>query len=418
MKCLRINQSLPEKFDVRIFGNSVNGACRYRLDQINRADGSSIIRYKISETCKNAEIHIKYSGEHLGYSPFIIKSSIYPETCNCPQYTTNKWLLKSKCPLEEQQIKEDMIPFRVINFTNIRPKILEKYNNPGSVSLCNYVIKQNEIYRKCNGQYTGFKMFMDAILVSLVKIMRVPDMEFFINLGDFPLVKKGGQSRTTGPVPIFSWCGSDDSFDIVLPTYDITESTLENMGRVTLDMLSVQKLSRKWNEKINKGFWRGRDSRRERLDLIDLSRKFPDLLNASLTNFFFFRDEENKYGPKEAHISFFDFFDYKYQINIDGTVAAYRFPYLLAGNSVVFKQESIYYEHFYKKLIPSYHYIPLKKDLTNIVDKLVWAKLNDDKTLQIMKNANKFVNENLLPLNIYCYHALLFKVRTRMEYSE
>ena len=41
---------------------------------------------------------------------------------------------------------------------------------------------------------------------------------------------------------------------------------------------------------------------------------------------------------------------YKYQISIDGTVAAYRLPYLLAGDSVVLKQESPYYEYFYKEV--------------------------------------------------------------------
>jgi hypothetical protein len=236
------------------------------------------------------------------------------------------------------------------------------------------------------------------------------DTEFFINLGDWPLVKKGGHARTTGPLPMFSWCGSEDTFDMVLPTYDITESTLENMGRVMLDMLFVQKVKTAWNDKQEKGFWRGRDSRRERLDLIDIARKHPDLFNASLTNFFFFRDEEETYGPKVQHISFLDFFEYKYQINIDGTVAAYRFPYLLAGGSTVFKQDSTHYEHFYKKLQPNVHYIPVKRDLSDLVEKIQWAKQNDVKAKMIMLNGRRFAQENLLPLDIFCYHALLFKV--------
>lgn len=80
--------------------------------------------------------------------------------------------------------------------------------------------------------------------------------------------------------------------------------------RVTLDMLSVQSSPDvRWEDKQEKAFWRGRDSRRERLNLVSLSRKYPDLINASLTNFFFFRDEEHAYGPKEDHVSFFKFFD-------------------------------------------------------------------------------------------------------------
>ena len=75
-------------------------------------------------------------------------------------------------------------------------------------------------------------------------------------------------------------------------------------------MLSVQgNIDNKWESKINKAFWRGRDSNHERLKLIELSRQYPDLINASLTNFFFFKDKENVYGPSEKRISFFKFFD-------------------------------------------------------------------------------------------------------------
>ena len=74
-------------------------------------------------------------------------------------------------------------------------------------------------------------------------------------------------------------------------------------------MMSVQaNTGPKWSNKTTKAFWRGRDSRRERLDLVKLSRRQPELIDAALTNFFFFRDEEKEYGPKVKHVSFFDFF--------------------------------------------------------------------------------------------------------------
>lgn len=58
--------------------------------------------------------------------------------------------------------------------------------------------------------------------------VRLPDVEFFVNLGDWPLEK----GRTSEKLhPIFSWCGSNDTRDIVMPTYDLTESILETMGR-------------------------------------------------------------------------------------------------------------------------------------------------------------------------------------------
>ena len=60
-------------------------------------------------------------------------------------------------------------------------------------------------------------------------------------------------------------------------------------------------------------------------------------------------------------------------------MAAYRFPYLLVGDAVVFKQDSPYYEHFYKDLTPGVHYIEFKRDLSDLEEKLRWAKKNDDK---------------------------------------
>ena len=62
-------------------------------------------------------------------------------------------------------------------------------------------------------------MFIQTIL---------PDLEFIVNLGDWPLEFK---KPSEGPLPIFSWCGSDETRDIVMPTYDLVKSTLETMNR-------------------------------------------------------------------------------------------------------------------------------------------------------------------------------------------
>lgn len=65
-------------------------------------------------------------------------------------------------------------------------------------------------------------------LLSCVQV-RLPDVEFFVNLGDWPLEKRKPSDNDLHP--IFSWCGSNNTRDIVMPTYDLTESVLETMGR-------------------------------------------------------------------------------------------------------------------------------------------------------------------------------------------
>lgn len=80
--------------------------------------------------------------------------------------------------------------------------------------------------------------------------------------------------------------------------------------RVTLDILSVQgNVEDVWESRKPQVFWRGRDSNKYRLKLIDIARQHPDLFNVSLTNFFFYRELQDKYGPKSEHVSFFKFMD-------------------------------------------------------------------------------------------------------------
>ncbi|XP_066956156.1 protein O-glucosyltransferase 2-like [Macrobrachium rosenbergii] len=403
----RINKSVGNAFKVQVEGETTAGTfCRVWTQVLDRYDGSYIARYRTYQTCRGTSIHVLYNNQQVADSPYKIEDPIYAEDCYCPVGDVETWRELAGCASSYPQIEQDLKPFVKVDFDPILKDAQQRFSHAGSRSFCNYVIKDNNVYRRCYGQHVGFNMFMDNILHSLVRKMVLPDIEFIINLGDWPLV----DPKVEPLIPIFSWCGSEDTADIVMPTYDITEATLEMMGRVTLDLLSVQSNNDvSWKKKKPQAFWRGRDSRRERLNLIDIAREHKDLFNASLTNFFFFKDEEQKYGPKEKHVSFFKFFDYKYQLNIDGTVAAYRFPYLLGGTSVVLKQESPYYEFFYHDLEPYVHYIPFKRDLSDLVDKIKWAIKNDDKAQEIGRNGRKYMQENLMPKDIYCYHAALFE---------
>ena len=73
-------------------------------------------------------------------------------------------------------------------------------------------------------------------------------------------------------------------------------------------MLSVQaNTGPHWSNKSEIAFWRGRDSRQERLDLVRMSLRHPDKIDARLTRMFFFKHSPDL-GDLVEHISFFDFF--------------------------------------------------------------------------------------------------------------
>ena len=103
-------------------------------------------------------------------------------------------------------------------------------------------------------------------------------------------------------------------------------------------------------------------------------------------------------------------FQYRYVLNMDGTVAAYRFPFLLAGDSLIMKQNSSFYEHFYAALQPYVHYIPLNRNLSDLVEKITWARQNPSHVREIIANTKQFVLDHLQPQHIFCYHALALKV--------
>lgn len=424
----------PDNGFIRVNIDGLNeNTCRAWAQAIDRYDGSFLVRYRLYNSCsKGLRITITTAKGHpVAQSPYLIERPVRYDGCDCA-ITAKEFLSTYQCPKPSKTLRDSLKPWQrhSVNFTWVVDEVKSRFGKyPGAYSLCHYVIKQNRIYRNCYGQHVGFKMFSDAILLSLTRKVTLPDMEFFINLGDWPLEK-----RQESPIPILSWCGSEETYDIILPTYDVTESTLEALGRQSLDMQSVQGMAKPtWKEKISKAFWRGRDSRQERLDLVEMSRSHPDLIDAGLTNFFFFRDQIDRYGPKVPHVSFGDFFKYKvsrelflskfasitsdfyllqYQVNIDGTVAAYRFPYLLASNSLVLKQDSDYYEWFYHELQPWVHYVPVKRDLSDLIEKINWAKANDQKAFEIVKNAQDFARKHLQPLEIFCSH-----VRTLLGYS-
>ncbi|CAL1538654.1 unnamed protein product [Lymnaea stagnalis] len=385
-----------------------NGApLRVWTQVLDRHDGSYIARYRLYNTASDLQINVQYNGKHIASSPYRLRGNVYHETCDCPHQSAEEWAQAVGCPATYPQIQQDLQHFRSVDMTKVAKEAVERFNQRGQHSLCHYKVIANKVSRKCYGDHVGFKMFGDAILLSLSRKMFLPDFEFFLNLGDWPLEDRRPDQN---PLPIFSWCGSEGTRDIVLPTYDITEATLEMMGRISLDMFSTQaNTGPKWPNKTAVAFWRGRDSRQERLHLVELSLKNPGMIDARLTNMFFFPKDEKKYGELVKHISFFDFFKYKYQLNIDGTVAAYRFPYLLAGDSAIFKQESEYYEHFYKELEPNIHYIPLKHDLSDVLEKLKWAKDHDEEVQQIAQNGQQYARENLNPDDILCYHVRAFQ---------
>jgi len=117
--------------------------------------------------------------------------------------------------------------------------------------------------------------------------------------------------------------------------------TYEKSHRVTTDITYVQQHTgdKKWKDKIPKALFRGRDSNEGRLKLAEWNKTEP-LLDAGITSYNFRPINETKWGPKADFVPLSKMGDWKYNLLIDGTVAAYRAPYLFQHETVVMKQAS------------------------------------------------------------------------------
>jgi hypothetical protein len=178
-----------------------------------------------------------------------------------------------------------------------------------------------------------------------------------------------------------------------------------------------------WYRKKDKLIWRGGpndglyspDSIRHfpRGRLVSLTRQYPELIDASFNNyppnFIKHRDFFEQHYPTRF-LTTDEMAGYKYQIDIDGVTATFTgLAWKLLCGSVVFKQESANKTWFHDLLVPWEHYIPLRNDLGDLLQKLNWARANDEGCQTIAANGRQLIIKNALPNSLMSYCAAVLK---------
>jgi hypothetical protein len=107
---------------------------------------------------------------------------------------------------------------------------------------------------------------------------------------------------------------------------------------------------------------------------------------------------------------------HKYLPVLDGHMCTYPgYQWRLLSNSVCLKQTSDQIQWFYGALTPYLHYIPVKNNLNDLVEKIGWAKEHDLQVREISKTAQDFVLNNLMLEDNYLYLYLVFKKLAFLE---
>ena len=103
-----------------------------------------------------------------------------------------------------------------------------------------------------------------------------------------------------------------------------------------------------------------------------------------------------------------EFLDYKYILSLEGNDKDSGLNWKLASNSLVFMARPTIDSWLMEStLIPNYHYIVLKDDYSDVLEKIDWCNQNPTKCIEIIKNANNYMSqfknknyEDLLEKNI------------------
>lgn len=289
----------------------------------------------------------------------------------------------------------------------------------------------------------------------LAETRTLPDVEFFLNRRDFPIIK----ADLTEPyhnmfgtdklpllshsypkyAPILSMVSGDNYADIPIPTGDDWARICERENKYFADTCnrSFKINTPPWEKRKPIAIFRGSSTgcgttieTNPRLKLAFMASKKPvdtdglPLLDAGITSW-------NLRPRKLADSPYLQTIDikslpfslvkkmspveqaeYKYTINVDGHVSAFRLSLELESGMCVLLVDSPY-KIWYKTLLKPYeHYIPVKRDLSDLLSQIKWCKENDEKCRKISKNAKKFALKYLSKDGILDYlQKLLYDIK-------
>lgn len=276
------------------------------------------------------------------------------------------------------------------------------------------------------------------LLEELCENRQVPDIELFINRRDYPIMTKDGTEAYhhlwgtkkqklvshsySEYCPILSMCVTDRYADVLMPTWEDWARVQSYDSKFFVKPCKSYKetFDTPWSNKVATAVFRGSTTgsgvtieTNPRLKLAWLSAvKKPvkdgiPYLDAGITKWNtrprmlerekYIKTIEieklgfglvNKLTPQEQS-------KYKYIINVDGHVSAYRLSLELSMGSVILLADSewrVWYKHMLK---PWVHYVPVKADLSDLIDQIQWCRNNDSKCQVIVKNAKEFFDKYL-----------------------
>ena len=336
-------------------------------------------------------------------------------------------------------------------------KIQNKFNNKVNCDrtkwqVNNCMLRQKKYRNNCSSNPIPLKneegdhstnVFKD-MFEQLCKNQKVPDMEFIINVRDFPLLRHDlnepyehifdtenkplpSQYRNVQYCPILSQSKTDNFADVLMPTEDdwarvsdkfyLDDWETDNVCRSK----KVNNTYPKWEERKPIVVFRGKVTgcgatyeTNVRLKAALLGYENPSVLDVGVTNWNAGLKKHkgspvSMLNPKnfpfdlKPFMNSDDKYKHKYILNLDGNVSAFRLGGELDSGSVVLLPKSKYSIWFSHLLKEWEHYVPVNEDLSNLLDMAEWCRTHDDECKKIATNAKDFYDKYLTKEGLLAY---------------
>lgn len=315
-----------------------------------------------------------------------------------------------------KQLQKDFAYFE--NRSISRNKIEQLANNKEFERhlFVKYSIRNNKVEAKRNfSERIKTASIIHKTLEELCKAYSLPDMDFLVTMHDVLYEEFD--------VPVFSMAKHrNNKTQILIPDY----SALRGRYQV-LENRDITKYAVPWEEKSSRLFWRGSTTQHPlpgtfpkdlddiqsytRVKLCDLSLKNPETVDAKFTKF---TQGGEKVPSLQRYrgdfVSYEDQLKFKYLMVIDGNSCSFSASgWRWFTNSLVIKDDSDLIQWYYNELKPGVHYISVRADLEDLLEKVAWAKEHDSEAKAIAKEAREFAISHITKEQnmIYLLHALL-----------
>jgi len=211
------------------------------------------------------------------------------------------------------------------------------------------------------------------------KIYNFKDFKIIIHTGDGDKCKNDySYSKITmnNLVPDFNF---DSWPQVGINDYTSTVKEMEIIGQMPAKISKVGWIGNINTNLMRKKLW-GYGRVNPRLDIINMSWSPSSAIKLNASTFLSMPELVETYS---------------FLIDIEGYGYSGRLKYLLWSNRPILLVERPYKEYFFEHLKEWEHYIPVKRNLSDLIEKTNWCFDNPEKAAEIAKNALEFSKTHL-----------------------